>query len=327
VSSRRFCELHLHLEGTLEPELIFALARRKGISLPYKDVQDLKRRYAFTDLQSFLDLYYANMAVLSDEEDFYLLTCAYLDKAAASGIAHVEMFIDPQAHSARGVPEHVVLAGVHRAIQDKTDHNMSAAIIICVLRDQTVPSARRMLDAVLETGIPVLGIGLDSAEVGFPPSLFAEVFEHARAVGLRRVAHAGEEGPPDYIWQALDILGAERIDHGVRALEDRSLIQRLVQDEIPLTICPLSNVRLRVVENLNLLPLRQMLDEGLKITINSDDPAYFGGYLDDNISAITTTLQLNGVELNTLAQNSIEASFINDQNKRKLSIGFSGTSG
>ncbi|WP_223693858.1 adenosine deaminase [Leifsonia poae] len=315
----QFCELHLHIEGTLEPATIFDLARRQRLQLPYADEAELAAKYRFTDLQSFLDLYYANMVVLRTEDDFSLLAQAYLDRAAAAGIAHVEMFVDPQAHSERGIAERVVLRGLQRAIDEAAErHGISASIIACVVRDQPVDSAERMLDAVLDSGVPVIGLGLDSAEVGYPPSLFRSVFERAGEAGLHRVAHAGEEGPAEYIWEALDLLGAERIDHGIRALDDPRLVQRLVADRIPLTVCPLSSERLRVVDDLAELPLRQMLDAGLRVTLNSDDPAYFGGYLDDNVEAARRAFSLTADELALLARTSIEASFLSDDRKKEL---------
>lgn len=318
MSDPQFCELHVHLEGTLEPELIFELAAKKRLQLPYRDVADLERRYEFTDLQSFLDLYYANMSVLTEEEDFFLLAGRYLERASAAGVGHVELFVDPQAHRARGVSEKTVLAGTHRAIQEFASRGPTASIIACVMRDQPVDSAKRMLDAVLASEVPVIGVGLDSAEVGFPPALFAEVFDRAAGAGLHRVAHAGEEGPPEYVWQALDELGAERIDHGIRVLEDAALVDRLVRDRIPLTVCPLSNVRLRVVDSLAGLPLRRMLDAGLAVTINSDDPAYFGGYLAENLAAVTEEFGLTRDELARLAETSIAASFVDESARQRL---------
>jgi adenosine deaminase len=311
-----FCELHVHIEGTLEPETIFAMAARQGRALPYGSAAELGARYQFTSLQSFLDLYYDNMQVLATEADFYELTSAYLRRAEVMGLVHAEIFVDPQAHTTRGLPEHVVLKGVYRAIQDATrKSDLTASIIVCVLRDHPAADAERMLDAVLESGVPVIGLGLDSGEVGNPPSKFRRVFESAAAAGLHRVAHAGEEGPPEYIWQALDELGAQRIDHGVRALEDQALVRRLATERIPLTVCPFSNVRLRVVEHLSELPLREMLDRDLVVTINSDDPAYFGGYLDANIQAAIDTFGFSSDEIRQFAGNSIEASFLADTEK------------
>lgn len=317
--SRPFCELHLHIEGTLEPPTIFDLARQQGVALADADEGELAARYRFDDLQSFLDLYYENMRVLRDEDAFAAMTWAYLVRAQRAGVAHVELFVDPQAHSSRGVPEQVVLRGIRRSL-DRADAELgiTSGIIVCVLRDQPVASAHAMLDAVLATGIPVLGLGLDSAEVGYPPSLFTAVFDEARAAGLHVVAHAGEEGPAAYVWQALDLLGAERIDHGIHALDDDALVARLVRDRIPLTVCPLSNVALKVVGDVGAVPIRRMLDAGLRVTINSDDPAYFGGYLDDNISAVASAHALTAAELDALCRNSIEGSFASDARRAEL---------
>jgi adenosine deaminase len=308
-------ELHLHLEGTLEPETIFRLAERNRVRLPYADVTELAARYEFADLASFLDLYYANMAILRTAEDFADMTEAYLVRAAAAGVCHAEVFLDPQAHLARGLALDTVMEGVSTALQSaQRRHGISAGLIIAMLRDHSAPSAMRTLDAVLALGTPIIGVGLDSAETGNPPSKFTDVFAKARAAGLRCVAHAGEEGPSDYIWQALDLLKAERIDHGVRCLDDDALVRRLVSERIPLTVCPLSNVRLKVVEDMPAHPLREMMRRGLLVTVNSDDPAYFGGYVDDNYMA----LSLADDEAVTLARNSITASFLDDARKADL---------
>ncbi|EOM77358.1 adenosine deaminase [Rhodococcus rhodnii] len=312
-------ELHMHLEGALEPELIFELAERNRIALPHEDLDALRARYEFTDLQSFLDLYYENMAVLQTEQDFADLTRAYFARLAAAGVVHTELFVDPQAHIARGVPARVVFEGVADAVAaSEREYGLSSGIIACVLRDRPVPEADEVLGELLRLEVPLLGIGLDSAEVGYPPSLFEGVFARARAEGLHVVAHAGEEGPPEYVWQALDLLGAERIDHGIRALEDPALVQRLVDEEIPLTVCPLSNVRLEVVDSLAHHPLRTMLDAGLLVTVNSDDPAYFGGYVDENFEQLRTTLDFTDDECDRLARNSIRASFLGEGRKREL---------
>jgi adenosine deaminase len=314
-----FCELHVHIEGTLEPATIFALAAAKGITLPYADERELAALYAFDDLQSFLDLYYDNMQVLQTEDDFAALAAAYLRRAHSAGVAHAEMFVDPQAHSVRGVSERTVLAGLHRAIAEVgAETGISASIIVCVLRDQPVDSAERMLDRVLETGFAITGIGLDSAEVGHPPSVFRSVFERARDAGLHTVAHAGEEGPAAYVWEALDVLGVERIDHGNRALDDDALVSRLARDRVPLTMCPLSNVRLRVIDSIADFPLLIALEKGLAVTINSDDPAYFGGYLDDNLQALCGAFGLDEHDLSALARTSIEASFLSPERRAVL---------
>lgn len=312
-------ELHLHLEGTLEPAVIFELARRNGIALPYSGVDDLAGRYRFTDLQSFLDLYFANMSTLVTQADFEEMTWRYLLRAHAAGVRHAEVFVDPQAHSVRAITTETVLRGVHTAMtRAAAELDVTGGIIVCVLRDRPAGEAMDMLEASLATGVPLLGLGLSSAEAGYPPADFQEVFAAAGQAGLRRVAHAGEEGPPDYIRQALDLLGAERIDHGVRCLEDPALVARLAAERIPLTVCPLSNVRLRVVDQLADHPLRRMLDAGLAVCVNSDDPAYFGGYLDDNLRACVDALDLTPAELDLLAANSIEASFAPESRKRDL---------
>jgi adenosine deaminase len=314
-----FAELHLHLEGTLEPETIFRLAERNRIALPYADVADLSSRYQFTDLQSFLDLYYANVQTLQTAADFAEMTEGYLIRAARGGVRHTEVFLDPQAHTIRGVALEEVLEGVSMALQSSLrNHGVSSGLIIAMLRDHSAESAMELLDSVLALGTPIAGIGLDSAEVGHPPSTFVDVFARARAEGLHLVAHAGEEGPPQYIWEALDVLGVERIDHGVRCLEDDLLVDRLVAEQIPLTVCPLSNVRLRVVDDMADHPLPEMLRRGLNVTINSDDPAYFGGYLDDNVAAVQDEFGLDASVLMTLARNSISASFASQARKAEL---------
>jgi adenosine deaminase len=312
-------ELHLHLEGTLEPETILRLAERNRVALPYRDVDELAARYEFEDLQSFLDLYYANMATLCTAQDFADMTEAYLARAAAAGVRHAEVFLDPQAHTARGVALEEVLDGVTAALQaGPAAYGISTGLIITMLRDLSADSAMRTLDKILQIGTPILGVGLDSAELGNPPSKFRAVFDRARAEGLHTVAHAGEEGPPAYVWEALDLLGAERIDHGVRCLEDERLVARLADEQTPLTVCPLSNVRLRVVRQLADHPLPRMLKAGLLVTVNSDDPAYFGGYVDDNYDAIATALELDDATLAELARNSIVASFLDPGRRAAL---------
>lgn len=314
-----FAELHMHIEGALGPELIFALAERNRMHLPYTDLADLESRYEFTDLQSFLDLYYANMAVLRTAEDFADLTRDYLRRASAAGVRHAEIFFDPQAHVSRGVPLQVVLDGIFDALAaSEREFDISSGLIASFLRDQPVHDAEEVLAEILRLRAPVIGVGLDSAEVGYPPTLFEDVFDRARAEGLHVVAHAGEEGPPEYIWQALDLLGAERIDHGVRCLEDPALVERLVDEEIPLTVCPLSNVRLRVVDSIADHPLRTMLQAGLRVTVNSDDPAYFGGDVGENFAQLRERLALTDDEVELLARNSIEASFASPARKAEL---------
>jgi adenosine deaminase len=311
-------ELHLHIEGTLEPELAFALAARNGVTLPYADTDDLRKAYQFSDLQSFLNLYYELMAVLRTEDDFADLADAYLARAAAQGVRHAEIFFDPQAHISRGVGIGTVVEGLGRALdRSEAVHGVSTQLIMCFLRDESAESAMETLDAAKPYLGRIVGVGLDSAEVGHPPVKFREVYEAAAALGLRRVAHAGEEGPPSYITEALDVLGAERIDHGLRCLEDPELVARLVRERVPLTVCPLSNVRLRAVDVLEDHPLPAMLDAGLLCTVNSDDPAYFGGYAEDNFLAVREALGLSPERLRDLARNSFLASFLDDDEERR----------
>ncbi|MFE1928218.1 adenosine deaminase [Streptomyces asoensis] len=306
-------ELHLHIEGTLEPELAFELAARNGVALPYAGTDELREAYRFEDLQSFLNLYYELMAVLRTERDFEDLANAYLARAAAQGVRHAEIFFDPQAHLARGVEMGTVVEGLWRALGDsEAAHGVSTRLIMCFLRDESAASAMQTLEAARPYLDRITGVGLDSAEVGHPPVKFREVYEAAAALGLRRVAHAGEEGPPEYITEALDLLGVERIDHGLRCMEDPRLVERLVRERIPLTLCPLSNVRLRTVDVLAAHPLPAMLDAGLLCTVNSDDPAYFGGYAGDNFDAVAAALKLDEERLRELARNSFVASFLED---------------
>lgn len=305
-------ELHLHIEGTLEPQLAFELANRNGVVLPYASVDDLKRAYQFSDLQSFLDLYYGCMDVLRRPEDFEELTEAYLQRVSRDGVRHVEMFFDPQAHTSRGIALDAVIAGFRSAISRATQrYGISVLLIACFLRDRPVAEAMSALEVLAQHLDIVEGVGLDSADLGKPPDAFKDVFAAAQQLGLRRVAHAGEEGPPEYVWQALDVLGAERIDHGIRAVEDPALLKRLADDRIPLTVCPLSNVRLRCVNSLGDRPLPALMDAGVLTTINSDDPAYFGGYVVDNYVAVQQAFNLDNSTLEQLATNSLEASFTN----------------
>ncbi|MBV1937149.1 adenosine deaminase [Streptomyces sp. BV286] len=311
-------ELHLHIEGTLEPELAFSLAARNGIALPYADTEELRKAYEFSDLQSFLNLYYELMAVLRTEDDFADLVDAYLARAAAQGVRHAEIFFDPQAHVSRGVAIGTVVEGLGRALdRSEAVHGISTRLIMCFLRDESAESALETLEAAKPYLGRIIGVGLDSAEVGHPPAKFREVYEAAAALGLRRVAHAGEEGPPAYITEALDVLGVERIDHGLRCMEDPALVARLVRDRVPLTVCPLSNVRLRAVDVLAEHPLPAMLDAGLLCTVNSDDPAYFGGYAEDNFAAVRTALGLSPERLRSLARNSFLASFLEHDEERR----------
>ncbi|MHA7279305.1 adenosine deaminase [Arthrobacter sp. MDT2-2] len=312
-------ELHLHIEGTLEPDLIFELAARNGIELPYADTADLAARYAFTDLQSFLDLYYANMDVLRTEQDFADMTRAYLRRAAAAGVRHAEIMMDPQAHLARGVTLETCVNGVAGALAtSEADFGVSTALIAAFLRDRPAAEALEVLQDLLAMDAPIIGIGLDSAEVGYPPSLFAEVYDRARGAGLKCIAHAGEEGPPAYVWEALDVLRVDRLDHGIRCMEDEALVERLVLDRVPLTVCPLSNVRLRAVDTLPDHPLPEMLARGLNVSVNSDDPAYFGGYVDDNFAALGRAFGLGVDQLATLAGNSFRSAFLDGERRAAL---------
>ncbi len=312
-------ELHLHIEGTLEPELLFELAGRNAVPLAYPSVEALRAAYRFGDLQDFLDLYYQGAAVLQTETDFYEVTWAYLERAQADGVRRAEVFFDPQTHIDRGVPFEAVIGGISAALADGERRlDLSTGLIMCFLRHLSAEAAMATLEQGLAHRDLLLGVGLDSSEVGNPPSRFADVFARAEAEGLHRVAHAGEEGPPAYVWQALDLLHAERIDHGVRALEDDRLVERLRRDRIPLTMCPLSNVKLGVFGTLEEHNLKRALDARLCVTINSDDPAYFGGYVGDNYLAAQEALGLTPEELVTIAANSIEASFLDAGAKQRL---------
>jgi adenosine deaminase len=309
-------ELHIHIEGSLEPELIFALAQRNGVALSYPSVEALRAAYAFTDLQTFLDIYYAGASVLLKEDDFHDMAWAYLLKAAAENVLHTELFFDPQTHTDRGVPFEVVIKGLTRACQRaKTELGVSAALIMCFLRHLPEEAALKTLDESLPWRDHFIGVGLDSSERGHPPEKFARVFGRCRELGLHIVAHAGEEGPPEYIVSALDVLKVERIDHGVRCVEDPALVQRLVKERMPLTVCPLSNVKLCVFDALDKHNLKSMLDMGLMVTINSDDPAYFGGYLNQNFTETFAALGLDSKAAYTLARNSFEASFASNEDK------------
>lgn len=312
-------ELHIHIEGTLEPELIFELAERNGIELPYADLDDLRSRYSFTDLQSFLNLYYANLEVLQTSRDFADLVRAYLARAKVAGVRHAEIFFDPQAHTVRGIPLSVSAAGIAEALAaSEAEFGISTSLIVTFLRDRPADEALDVLRELLALGTPLIGVGLDSAEVGHPPIDFVEVFDLARANGLECVAHAGEEGPPEYVWQALQLLKVSRVDHGIRCLEDDALVEHLVANRIPLTVCPLSNVRLRVVDTLADHPLPVMIERGLVVTINSDDPAYFGGYIDENFDQITGVFDLDADTLALLSSNAVTASFLDAPRKDAL---------
>lgn len=301
-------ELHLHLEGSLEPELLFALAERNRIALPWNGVEALRKAYAFNNLQEFLDLYYQGADVLRTEQDFYDLTWAYLQKCKAQNVIHVEPFFDPQTHTDRGIPFTVVLNGITQALQDgQRQLGISHGLILSFLRHLSEEAAFQTLEQAMPFRDAFIAVGLDSSEMGHPPSKFQRVFAKARSEGLLAVAHAGEEGPPDYIWQALDLLKVSRIDHGVRAAEDPRLIQRLIDEQIPLTVCPLSNTKLCVFDDMRQHNILQLLEQGVKVTVNSDDPAYFGGYVTENFMALYDSLGMTREQAQRLAQNSLDA--------------------
>lgn len=311
-------ELHVHIEGTLEPEMAFALAKRNGVTLPYASVAAMRKSYDFQNLEDFLDLYYQATQTLLTEQDFYDLAQAYLARARKENVRHAEIFFDPQAHMRRGVPFAIVIEGLSAALRDAArERGPTSRLIMCFLRDLDEADAI----AALETARPWLesisGVGLDSAETGNPPGKFTEVFERARSLGLRAVAHAGEEGPAAYIAEALDRLKVERVDHGVHAIDDSALVQRLVRERVPLTVCPLSNIRLCVYPDMRAHPIQRLFEAGVVVTVNSDDPAYFGGYINDNYRAVQQAFEVGAAELAQFAKNSFEASFLSDQDKRE----------
>jgi adenosine deaminase len=311
-------ELHLHIEGTLEPELMMSLAQRNGVAIPYANVDEVRNAYEFSDLQSFLDIYYAGAQVLIEEQDFYDLTWAYLERAASDNVRHVEIFFDPQTHTERNISIDTVINGIYRALQDgEANLSISFELIMCFLRHLSAADAMATLEKALPHKKRIRAVGLDSSEVGHPPAKFTEVFDRARHEGFLTVAHAGEEGPPEYILEALDLLKVERIDHGVRSLEDPALVQRLAAERVPLTVCPLSNVKLRVFDKLEDHNLKKLLDAGLCATINSDDPAYFGGYIGENFLQTQQALELSADEIVSLAKNSFAASFLPDEQKTR----------
>jgi adenine deaminase len=311
-------ELHIHIEGSLEPELMFELAAKHRIHLPYSSVADVRRAYEFTDLQSFLDIYYQGARVLLTEDDFYQMTRAYLQKAAEQNVRHAEIFFDPQTHTARGVEFETVVQGIHRALSEAGRQlGLSSKLIMCFLRDLSAAEGMKILELALPFKDCIAAVGLDSAELGHPPEKFKPVFDLARQYGFKTVAHAGEEGPPAYIWQALNLLKVKRIDHGVRCVEDAGLVEYLVKAQVPLTVCPLSNIKLRVFDNLRRHNVKQMLDLGLCVTVNSDDPAYFGGYIEDNFRALQATHKLSFQDIYTIARNAFKASFLNRAQKQK----------
>jgi len=307
-------ELHLHLEGSLEPELMFELARRNKVEIPFKSVEEVRAAYDFSNLQDFLDIYYQGAEVLRAEDDFFDLTTAYLHRVAKDKAKHVEVFFDPQTHTDRGIPFAIVMEGIVRALdQAREDLGITSKLIMCFLRhlsEETAIETLKTAEPYLER---ITAVGLDSSEIGHPPSKFKQVFEMARDRGLKCVAHAGEEGPPSYVWEALDLLKVDRIDHGNRALEDPSLVDRLVSEDITLTVCPLSNLKLKVVDEMAHHPLRRMLSMGLSATVNSDDPAYFGGYLNDNYKAVAQALTLKPDDIGQLARNSFSGSFLSEE--------------
>jgi adenine deaminase len=312
-------ELHIHIEGSLEPEMMFELAQRNGVTLRYASAEEARRAYDFGDLQSFLDLYYEGMQVLLYEQDFYDLTWAYLRKVSEQTVRHVEIFFDPQAHTDRGVAFESVISGIHRALLDaERQLGISSKLIMCFLRHLSAEAAMETFRTALPFGNRIVAVGLDSSEVGHPPRDFKAVFDKAREHGFLTVAHAGEEGPPEYIWQALDDLKVSRIDHGVRCTEDPKLVERLREEQVPLTVCPLSNVKLRVFDSIQDHNLKRMLDLGLRVTVNSDDPAYFGGYVDENFNAAQEGLHLSRDDVYQLTKNSFMASFLDAERTQRL---------
>lgn len=309
-------ELHVHIEGTFEPELMFAIAQRNEIAIPYQSVEEVRQAYNFHNLQSFLDIYYAGANVLIYEQDFYDLAWAYFEKCAEDNVVHTEMFFDPQTHTDRGITFETVLNGLQRACDDAAEKlGITSHLIMCFLRHLSEAAAFETLEQALPYKDQIIGVGLDSSEVGHPPSKFERVFAKAREAGFLIVAHAGEEGPAEYVWEALDLLKVNRIDHGVRSEEDPVLMQRLIAEKMPLTVCPLSNLKLCVVDDMQQHNIRRLLQQGVHVTVNSDDPSYFGGYMNDNFIAIAEALDLSNDELKQLAINSFEASFISEADK------------
>jgi adenosine deaminase len=323
ISAMPKAELHLHIEGTLEPEMMMMLARRNGVTLPYASVEAVREAYRFGSLQDFLELYYTGMSVLLTREDFFDLAFAYLEKVAAQNVTHVEIFFDPQGHTDRGVAFDTVLSGIVDALdKGRRDFGITAKLIMCFLRHLPEEQAFDTLRHACRCKEHIFAVGLDSAEQGHPPSKFARVYAEARKQGFVPVAHAGEEGPPEYVYEALDVLRVRRIDHGNRALEDPALVQRIVRERIPMTVCPLSNRALQSCPDLTLHPLRRMLAAGLLVTVNSDDPSYFGGYVNENFIAIQKALSLTEQEIATLGRNSFEASFLPDREKAAAMAAF-----
>ena len=315
-------ELHIHIEGSLEPELIFKLAQRNNVKLAYDSIDALRTAYAFTDLQSFLDIYYAGASVLLTEEDFYDMTAAYVERALADNVVHAEIFFDPQTHTERGVAIETVVAGIERALADAEKRGMTSKLILCFLRHLSEDDALATFDAALplfdQYQHRLIGVGLDSSERGHPPSKFERVFAKARAKGLKLVAHAGEEGPPSYIYEALDLLKVDRVDHGVRSIEDPALVTRLADTRVALTVCPLSNLKLCVFDDLTKHTLKSLLDRGVAVTVNSDDPAYFGGYINQNFVETIDALKLSDADVYTIVKNSFDASFVTNAERNAL---------
>ncbi len=312
-------ELHLHIEGTLEPEMLFDLAQRNHIQLPYQSIQEVRDAYHFTNLQSFLDIYYQGANVLQTEQDFYDLMWAYLEKVSSQNVRHAEIFFDPQTHTHRGIPFEVFLNGLVRAKEGARQKlGISSELILCFLRHLSPEDALKTLDQARPFREKIFGVGLDSSEMGRPPSLFKEVFDRARDQGYRVVAHAGEEGPAEYVWEAVELLDVKRIDHGVRSIDDPKLIEYLVEKQIPLTVCPLSNIKLCVFEDMTHHNIKQLLDLGVCVTINSDDPAYFGGYMNENFYATQVGLNLSKADLYKISRNAIQAAFLNGDRKQAL---------
>ncbi len=312
-------ELHLHIEGTFEPELMFEIAGRNNIQLKQKTIEGIREAYKFSNLQDFLDIYYQGAGILTEEEDFYDLTWAYLEKAVSQNVLHSEIFFDPQTHTGRGVKFSTVVNGIHKACADaRKKLGISTRLIMCFLRDLDESDAMKMLEEALDYRDRIVAVGLDSAEIGNPPAKFQEVFKLARDAGFLTVAHGGEEGPAKYIWEALELLKVSRIDHGNHCLDDDNLAEELIRRKIPLTVCPLSNLRLKVVDSMERHPLQKMMERGLMVTVNSDDPAYFGGYINENYIAVTKALNLTAADIYRLAKNSFEASFLQKGEKDKM---------
>lgn len=312
-------ELHLHIEGTFEPELMFEIARRNNLRLKYDSIEDLKLAYNFNNLQEFLDIYYSGADVLLEEQDFYDLTWAYLQKIHSQNVIHTEIFFDPQTHTLRGVTFSKIITGIHRALNDgRTKLGISSKLILSILRHLSEESAFQTIDDALEYKSWITAIGLDSSEKGHPPSKFRRVFEKVLEEGFLTVAHAGEEGPPEYVWEAINLLHVSRIDHGNRSLEDQALVDELATRKIPLTVCPLSNLKLKVVKDMIKHPLTEMLEKGLMATVNSDDPAYFGGYVNENYLAVANALNLSKEQIVQLAMNSFSASFLEEKEKQAM---------